>query len=101
MALRLLPIATALERLSERLHRHPKLFADGREGGRVVPVNDSEIRGVMDANTSRQTFPCFMQCCAADPSTDSSYVSARLKIGPHEMACAIVDQVTDLPATPK
>lgn len=39
----------------------------------------------MDENTSQQTFPCFMQCRAADPSTDSSYVSARLKIGPHEI----------------
>jgi hypothetical protein len=39
----------------------------------------------MDANTSEQTFPCFMQCRAGDPSTDSSYVSARLKIGPHEI----------------
>ena len=27
----------------------------------------------------------FMQCRAGDPSTDSSYVSARLKIGPHEV----------------
>ena len=38
----------------------------------------------MDAK-KQETFPCFMQCCAGDPSTDSSYVSARLKIGPHEM----------------
>jgi hypothetical protein len=39
----------------------------------------------METNTSQQKFPCFMQCHAGDPSTDGSYVSARLKIGPHEM----------------
>ena len=39
----------------------------------------------MDANTGQQTFPCFMQCRAGDPNTDSIYVSARLKIGPHEL----------------
>ena len=39
----------------------------------------------MDANRSQETFPCFMQCFAGNPSTDSCYISARLKIGPHEM----------------
>ena len=37
----------------------------------------------MDARTER--FPCFMQCRAGDPSTESCYITARLKIGPHEM----------------
>lgn len=46
----------------------------------------------MDADTSQQTFPCFLQCRAGDPSRDSSYVSARLKLGPHEI---IVDFHTE------
>ena len=39
----------------------------------------------MDTDTSPQRFPCFMKCSAGDPSNDTSYVSARLKIGPHEI----------------
>jgi hypothetical protein len=35
---------------------------------------------------SNQTFPCFMNCGQGDPRTSSSYVIARLKTGPHEMA---------------
>ena len=33
-----------------------------------------------------------MQCRAGDPSTENSYVSARLKLGPHEI---IVDFHTE------
>jgi len=38
-----------------------------------------------DPNRTPETFPCFMQCRAGNPSADSSYIAARLRIGPHEM----------------
>ena len=55
-------------------------------------VNEHDPESLVDPNTSPQTFPCFMRCNGGDPSTDSSYVNARLKIGPHEM---IVDFHTE------
>jgi hypothetical protein len=57
----------------------------GAHGAVFATSRSEQHKGGMDVNRRQETFPCFMQCCAGDPSTDSSYVSARLKIGPHEM----------------
>lgn len=60
--------------------------------GESFPINGKHAEDLIDANASPQTFPCFMRCNGADPSTDNSYVCARLRVGPHEM---IVDFHTE------